>query len=171
MTIQSALDELLQKVSAAQSQIDNLVLQVKILEKQKMEAREELECTLIQAHQLQEDFERLCLADRQRQGHLDELKQQIIINSADFKKQAQELSSDFEKEKAELVSTHANELGELENSVKGLQKELLDQNADLAQVTEELERYFLLCRQQSIILADHKKLHERALALIINSLN
>ena len=86
MTIQSAIDELLQKVSAAQSQIDDLVLQVKILEKQKMEAREELECTLIQAHQLQEDFERLCLADRQRQGHLDELKQQIIKNSADFKK-------------------------------------------------------------------------------------
>ena len=59
MTIESALQELIKKVSDAQSQIDNLVLQVKTLEHQKAEAREETEHTLLQLQQLQEEFEQL----------------------------------------------------------------------------------------------------------------
>lgn len=59
MTIESALHELIKKVSDAQSQIDNLVLQVKNLEHQKAEAREETEHTLLQLQQLQEEFEQL----------------------------------------------------------------------------------------------------------------
>ena len=193
MTIKSALDELIQKVSAAQSQIDDLVLQVKMLEKQKIEAREEVECSLHQLHQLQEDFERLCLVDQQRQDQLEELKQQVVSNSVDFEKEKQELSAalekekqelsaalekekeelstDLEKEKVALVASHAKELGELQNSVNELRRELLDQSAELEKVMEELEHYFVQSRQQLIMLAEHARLQERATALISNSLN
>ena len=182
MTIKSALDELIQKVSAAQSQIDDLVFQVKMLEKQKIEAREEVECSLHQLHQLQEDFERLCLVDQQRQDQLEEFKQQVISNSVDFEKEKQELtaalekekqelSTDLEKEKVALVASHAKELGELQNSVNELRQELLDQSAELEKVMEELEHYFVQSRQQLIMLAEHARLQERATALISNSLN
>jgi len=193
MTIKSALDELIQNVSAAQSQIDDLVLQVKILEKHKIAAREEVECSLFQLHQLQEDFERLCLVDQQRQDQLEELKQQVVSNSVDLEKEKQELSAalekekqelsaalekekqelsaDLEKEKVALAASHAKELGELQNSVNELRQELLDQSAELEKVMEELEHYFVQSRQQLIMLAEHVRLQERATALISNSLN
>ena len=193
MTIKSALDELIQNVSAAQSQIDDLVLQVKMLGKHKIEAREEVECSLFQLHQLQEDFERLCLVDQQRQDQLEELKQQVVSNSVDLEKEKQELcaalekekqelsaalekekqelSADLEKEKVALAASHAKELGELQNSVNELRQELLDQSAELEKVMEELEHYFLQSRQQLIMLAEHASLQERATALISNSLN
>ena len=160
MTIKSSIDELIQKVSVSQSQIDELVLQVKTLEKQKIEAREEVECSLIQLHQLQEDFERLCLVDQQRQDQLDELNRQVVSNLADL-----------EQQKEELVVTHAKELDEMRNTVNELKKEVSDQNAELEKVMEELEHYFVQSREQSVMLAEHVNLQERTTALIANSLS
>ena len=171
MTIKSAIDVLIQKVSASQSQIDELVLQVKTLEKQKIEAREEVECSLIQLHQLQEDFERLCLVDQQRQDQLDELNRQVVSKSADLEQQRQDFSIELEKEKEELVATHAKELDEMRNAVNELEQEVSDRNAELEKVMEELEHYFVQSREQSIMLEEHVNLQERTTALIANSLS
>ena len=171
MTIKSAIDELIQKVSASQSQIDELVLQVKTLEKQKIEAREEVECSLIQLHRLQEDFERLCLVDQQRQDQLDELNRQVVSKLADLEQQKQDFSIELEKEKEELVATHAKELDEMRNAVNELEQEVSDQNAELEKVMEELEHYFVQSREQSIMLEEHVNLQERTTALIANSLS
>ena len=81
MTIESVLHELLKKVSAAQLQIDDLLLQVKRSEKHKNEAREELEHSLLQLQHLQEDFERLHIVDQQRQDDFEELKEQVVAIS------------------------------------------------------------------------------------------
>ena len=193
MTIKSAIDELIQKVSASQSQIDELVLQIKTLEKQKIDAREEVECSLLQLHQLQEDFERLCLVDQQRQDQLVELNRQVVSNLADLEQQKQDFSielakekqdfsielekqkQDFSiqlaKEKGELVATHAKELDDMRNAVNELRQEVFDQNAELEKVMEELEHYFVHSREQSIMLQEHVNLQERATALIANSLS
>ena len=171
MTIKSAIDELIQKVSASQSQIDELVLQVKTLEKQKIEAREEVECSLIQLHQLQEDFERLCLVDQQRQDQLDELNRQVVSKLADLEQQKQDFSIELEKEKEELVATHAKELDKMRNAVNELEQEVSGQNAELEKVMEELEHYFVQSREQSIMLEENVNLQERTTALIANSLS
>ena len=82
MTIESILEELITKVSVAQSQIDKLVLQAEKLEQQKAEAREETQNTLLQLQQLQQEFEQLDrAAGKERvmtlENELSELKLQL----------------------------------------------------------------------------------------------
>ena len=82
MTIESTLEELITKVSVAQSQIDKLVLQAEKLEQQKAEAREQTQNTLLQLQQLQQEFEQLDrAAGKERvmtlKNELSELKLQL----------------------------------------------------------------------------------------------
>ena len=82
MTIESTLEELITKVSVAQSQIDKLVLQAEKLEQQKAEAREQTQNTLLQLQQLQQEFEQLDrAAGKERmmtlENELSELKLQL----------------------------------------------------------------------------------------------
>ena len=90
MTIETTLQELIKQVSIAQAQIDHLVLEVKKFEKQKAEAREETEHSLLQLQTLQEEFEQLYLADQQKQIHFEELKQQVTSNAAELEKEKKE---------------------------------------------------------------------------------
>ena len=82
MTIESILEELITKVSVAQSQIDKLVLQAEKLEQQKVDARVQTQKTLLQLQQLQKEFEQLDRAAGEErvmtlENELSELKLQL----------------------------------------------------------------------------------------------
>ena len=104
MTIESVLHELLKKVSAAQLQIDDLLLQVKRSEKHKNEAREELEHSLLQLQHLQEDFERLHIVDQQRQDDFEELKEQVVAITAALEEERSANASALEEERSANAS-------------------------------------------------------------------
>ena len=109
MTIESVLHELLKKVSAAQLQIDDLLLQVKRSEKHKNEAREELEHSLLQLQHLQEDFERLHIVDQQRQDDFEELKEQVVAITAALEEERSANASALEEERSANASALARE--------------------------------------------------------------
>ena len=82
MTIESTLEELITKVSVAQSQIDKLVLQAEKLEQEKAEAHEQTQNTLLQLQQLQKEFEEIDRAAGEErvmtlEHELSELKLQL----------------------------------------------------------------------------------------------
>ena len=191
MTIESVLHELLKKVSAAQLQIDDLLLQVKRSEKHKNEAREELEHSLLQLQHLQEDFERLHIVDQQRQDDFEELKEQVVAITAALEEERSANASALAREKkertdalqramaleGELVGLKSDRraqdkrISELQKSVDQLNHQLSGQEVELQKVMEELEHYFIKSHNQSIMLTDHIKCQERATSLLLMSLN
>ena len=115
MTIESTLEELITKVSVAQSQIDKLVLQAKKLEQQKAEAREQTQNTLLQLQQLQQEFEQLDrAASKERmmtlENELSELKLQI-------KKKKKELEHQFvsNQQQRDMLDTYATQEERFQN--------------------------------------------------------
>ena len=108
-TIESVLHELPKKLSAAQLQIDDLLLQVKRSEKHKNEAREELEHSLLQLQHLQEDFERLHIVDQQRQDDFEELKEQVVAITAALEEEGSANASALEEERSANASALAQE--------------------------------------------------------------
>ena len=191
MTIESVLHELLKKVSAAQLQIDDLLLQVKRSEKHKNEAREELEHSLLQLQHLQEDFERLHIVDQQRQDDFEELKEQVVAITAALEEERSANVSALARERkertdalqramaleGELVGLKSDRraqdkrISELQKSVDQLNHQLSGQEVELQKVMEELEHYFIKSHNQSIMLTDHIKCQERATSLLLMSLN
>ena len=191
MTIESVLHELLKKVSAAQLQIDDLLLQVKRSEKHKNEAREELEHSLLQLQHLQEDFERLHIVDQQRQDDFEELKEQVVAITAALQEERSANVSALARERKErtdalqramalereLVGLKSDRraqdkrISELQKSVDQLNHQLSGQEVELQKVMEELEHYFIKSHNQSIMLTDHIKCQERATSLLLMSLN
>ena len=191
MTIESVLHELLKKVSAAQLQIDDLLLQVKRSEKHKNEAREELEHSLLQLQHLQEDFERLHIVDQQRQDDFEELKEQVVAittaleeersaNASALARERKERTDALQRAMAlerELVGLKSDRraqdkrISELQKSVDQLNHQLSGQEVELQKVMEELEHYFIKSHNQSIMLTDHIKCQERATSLLLMSLN
>ena len=191
MTIESVLHELLKKVSAAQLQIDDLLLQIKRSEKHKNEAREELEHSLLQLQHLQEDFERLHIVDQQRQDDFEELKEQVVAITAALEEERSANASALARERkertdalqramaleGELVGLKSDRraqdkrISELQKSVDQLNHQLSGQEVELQKVMEELEHYFIKSHNQSIMLTDHIKCQERATSLLLMSLN
>lgn len=191
MTIESVLHELLKKVSAAQLQIDDLLLQVKRSEKHKNEAREELEHSLLQLQHLQEDFERLHIVDQQRQDDFEELKEQVVAITAALEEERSANASALARERKErtdalqramalereLVGLKSDRraqdkrISELQKSVDQLNHQLSGQEVELQKVMEELEHYFIKSHNQSIMLTDHIQCQERATSLLLMSLN
>ena len=191
MTIESVLHELLKKVSAAQLQIDDLLLQVKRSEKHKNEAREELEHSLLQLQHLQEDFERLHIVDQQRQDDFEELKEQVVAITAALEEERSANASALARERkertdalqramaleGELVGLKSDRraqdkrISELQKSVDQLNHQLSGQEVELQKVMEELEHYFIKSHNQSIMLTDHIQCQERATSLLLMSLN
>ena len=191
MTIESVLHELLKKVSAAQLQIDDLLLQVRRSEKHKNEAREELEHSLLQLQHLQEDFERLHIVDQQRQDDFEELKEQVVAITAALEEERSANASALAREnkertdalqramalEGELVGLKSDRraqdkrISELQKSVDQLNHQLSGQEVEFQKVTEELEHYFIKSHNQSIMLTDHIKFQERATSLLLMSLN
>ena len=186
MTIETTLQELIKQVSIAQSQIDHLVLEVKKFEKQKAEAREETEHSLLQLQKLQEEFEQLYLADQQKQIHFEELKQQVTSNAAELEKEKKERAAELEKEKmeraAELEKEKMERAAELEKEkmeraaemekekneraaeeerVMTLDSELSELKLQLHHMEEELEHQFLSNQQQRDMLDTYAIQEER----------
>lgn len=136
MTIETTLQELIKQVSIAQSQIDHLVLEVKKFEKQKAEAREETEHSLLQLQKLQEEFEQLYLADQQKQIHFEELKQQVTSNAAELEKEKKERAAEEER-----VMTLDSELSELKLQLHHMEEELEHQFLSNQQQRDMLDTY------------------------------
>ena len=133
MTIESVLHELLKKVSAAQLQIDDLLLQVKRSEKHKNEAREELEHSLLQLQHLQEDFERLHIVDQQRQDDFEELKEQVVAITAALEEERSANASALEEERSANASALARERKERTDALQramALERELVGLKSD-----------------------------------------
>ena len=172
MTIETTLQELIKQVSIAQSQIDHLVLEVKKFEKQKAEAREETEHSLLQLQKLQEEFEQLYLADQQKQIHFEELKQQVTSNAAELEKEKKERAAELEKEKKERAAELEIEKKERaaeeerlraaeEKRVMTLESDLSELKLQLHHMEEELEHQFLSNKQQRDMLDTYAIQEER----------
>ena len=100
MTIESDLDKLIQKLSSAKSHIDDLILQVEQLENQKKEACELATFSLSQLRMLQEDINRLDLADHDK--HISKLqklasdqKQELFDKDSELKNIIEDLEHYF----------------------------------------------------------------------------
>ena len=150
MTIESVLHELLKKVSAAQLQIDDLLLQVKRSEKHKNEAREELEHSLLQLQHLQEDFERLHIVDQQRQDDFEELKEQVVAITAALEEERSANASALEEERSANVSALARERKErtdalqramaLEGELVGLKSDRRAQDKRISELQKSVDQ-------------------------------
>ena len=150
MTIESVLHELLKKVSAAQLQIDDLLLQVKRSEKHKNEAREELEHSLLQLQHLQEDFERLHIVDQQRQDDFEELKEQVVAITAALEEERSANASALEEERSANASALAQERKErtdalqramaLEGELVGLKSDRRAQDKRISELQKSVDQ-------------------------------
>ena len=150
MTIESVLHELLKKVSAAQLQIDDLLLQVKRSEKHKNEAREELEHSLLQLQHLQEDFERLHIVDQQRQDDFEELKEQVVSITAALEEERSANASALEEERSANASALARERKErtdalqramaLEGELVGLKSDRRAQDKRISELQKSVDQ-------------------------------
>ena len=150
MTIESVLHELLKKVSAAQLQIDDLLLQVKRSEKHKNEAREELEHSLLQLQHLQEDFERLHIVDQQRQDDFEELKEQVVAITAALEEERSANASALEEERSANASALAREKKErtdalqramaLEGELVGLKSDRRAQDKRISELQKSVDQ-------------------------------
>ena len=150
MTIESVLHELLKKVSAAQLQIDDLLLQVKRSEKHKNEAREELEHSLLQLQHLQEDFERLHIVDQQRQDDFEELKEQVVAITAALEEERSANASALEGERSANASALAREKKErtdalqramaLEGELVGLKSDRRAQDKRISELQKSVDQ-------------------------------
>ncbi len=150
MTIESVLHELLKKVSAAQLQIDDLLLQVKRSEKHKNEAREELEHSLLQLQHLQEDFERLHIVDQQRQDDFEELKEQVVAITAALEEERSANASALEEERSANASALARERKErtdalqramaLEGELVGLKSDRRAQDKRISELQKSVDQ-------------------------------
>ena len=170
MTIESALQELIKKVSATQSQIDNLVHQVKTLENQKVEAREETEHSLLQLEQLQEEFEQLYLADQEKkieraareervltlEGELSKLKGERDARAKDAT-EAQREAAEAKREAAEAK----REAVEAKREAVEAKREVEELKPHLDQMQEELEHQFQSNQQQIDMLNIYASQEER----------
>ena len=152
MTIETTLQELIKQVSIAQAQIDHLVLEVKKFEKQKAEAREETEHSLLQLQTLQEEFEQLYLADQQKQIHFEELKQQVTSNAAELEKEKKERAVELEIEKKQRAAEEERLRAAEEERVTTLESELSELKLQLHHMEVELEHQFLSNQQQRDML-------------------
>ena len=150
MTIESVLHELLKKVSAAQLQIDDLLLQVKRSEKHKNEAREELEHSLLQLQHLQEDFERLHIVDQQRQDDFEELKEQVVAITAALEEERSANASALQEERSANASALARERKErtdalqramaLEGELVGLKSDRRAQDKRISELQKSVDQ-------------------------------
>ena len=150
MTIESVLHELLKKVSAAQLQIDDLLLQVKRSEKHKNEAHEELEHSLLQLQHLQEDFERLHIVDQQRQDDFEELKEQVVAITAALEEERSANASALEEERSANASALARERKErtdalqramaLEGELVGLKSDRRAQDKRISELQKSVDQ-------------------------------
>ena len=150
MTIESVLHELLKKVSAAQLQIDDLLLQVRRSEKHKNEAREELEHSLLQLQHLQEDFERLHIVDQQRQDDFEELKEQVVAITAALEEERSANASALEEERSANASALARERKErtdasqramaLEGELVGLKSDRRAQDKRISELQKSVDQ-------------------------------
>ena len=150
MTIESVLHELLKKVSTAQLQIDDLLLQVKRSEKHKNEAREELEHSLLQLQHLQEDFERLHIVDQQRQDDFEELKEQVVAITAALEEERSANASALEEERSANASALARERKErtdasqramaLEGELVGLKSDRRAQDKRISELQKSVDQ-------------------------------
>ena len=150
MTIESVLHELLKKVSAAQLQIDDLLLQVKRSEKHKNEAREDLEHSLLQLQHLQEDFERLHIVDQQRQDDFEELKEQVVAITAALEEERSANASALEEERSANASALARERKErtdalqramaLEGELVGLKSDRRAQDKRISELQKSVDQ-------------------------------
>ena len=105
--------------------------------------QEELELTLLQLHQVQEELEQIFLADRQKQQELDARSEELNNLRSELEGQLQ-AKVDLE------VQLQARE-GELRDAREEAELTLLQ----LHQVQEELEHYFLLSRGQDHLLGQY----------------
>ena len=177
MTIESALQELIKKVSATQSQIDNLVHQVKTLENQKVEAREETKHSLLQLQQLQEEFEQLYLADQEKkietaareervltlEGELSKLKGERDARAKDAT-EAQREAAEAQREAAEAKREAAEakrEAVEAKREAVEAKREVEELKPHLDQMQEELEHQFQSNQQQIDMLNIYASQEER----------
>ena len=124
-----------------QPKVDNLEEQLQTREKQLQDTREDAELTMLQLQQVQEELERLVLADRQNQQLLDIRNHELHGLQANIQAMQQELQPKVDNLEdlpfiVELLQTREKQLQE---SREDAELTMLQ----LQQVQEELKRYFL----------------------------
>lgn len=122
MTIESVLQELIKKVSDAQSRIDDLVLQVKKLEQQRAEAREETEHSLRQLQQLQEEFEQLYRSAGEER--VMTLESELSERGLQLDQMQEELEHQFlsNQQKKDMLDTYASQGDRFQNILNKILK-------------------------------------------------
>jgi len=133
--IQAQRHELQLKVASLEKQLQTREKQLQTREKQLEDTREDAELTMLQLQQVQEELERLVLADRQNQQLLDIRNHELHGLQANIQAMQQELQPKVDN---------------LEEQLQTREKQLQDTREDaeltmlqLQQVQEELKRYFL----------------------------
>ncbi|NDA64009.1 MAG: hypothetical protein EBX50_18575 [Chitinophagia bacterium] len=116
------------------AQVATLEQQVQSRTNELQEAREEAERTRSQLHQVQEELEQLCLADRQKQKLLD-------IRNQEF--------DDLEQQLRPQVATLEQQLQSRTNELQEAREEAELTLLQLHQVQEEQEHWFLQSRAGS----------------------
>ena len=153
---------------------------VNALERELVEAREEVDRILLHARQMQESLEQLLHDDQAKQSQLDELEHQVALlqrrESEAVAEQAQLLEQELAKAVAEQTQLLEQELAKAKQQCqeKTLKLEKANQKCQekdvkLVEALEELEHYFLQGRQQSMMLLEYEKLQARASGLLLKT--
>jgi len=130
--------------------VDNLEQQLRTREEQMQDTRKEAEFTLMQLHQVQEELERLFLADRQKKQLLDTRNHELQTLKRNLEALQQELQP-----KADYLE---QQLQTREKQMQDTRKEAELTLTQLHQVQEELEQLFLadLQKQQLLDTRNHE---------------
>ena len=136
--------------------------------REKDEVCEEAQLTLLQLYQVQEELEKVFLADSAKYNQLEGLKQQLSTRTSELEAELKERDVQVNRLKvleAELVAARS------ECDARDQEKDKIQEEAELIlsklhQVQDELEYYFLMCRDQKNLLACHEKNQKRAEKLL-----
>lgn len=170
LDIENAIQELIEKVSVAQPQIDHLILQVQDLESQlstlsahcdlevkakqvalnevqalqreKAQALDELDQLLLQLHQLQEAFQHLVCADSSKQRQLDDEKSLRKVEANRVVVLTQELSESTNHINCleEKCSGAVGQLAALEEAFSAIRVERDSLVRERAEATQMIEK-------------------------------
>jgi hypothetical protein len=151
-----------QELEAARQELASLQAALSGAQSSEQAAREECELTLLQLQHVQEDLEKVFLADLEKQRQL-EAQAAVELEMAG-------LSQELEAARQELDSLHAS-LGVAQSGEQEAREEAELTLLQLHQVQEELEHYFLLSRGQSQQLERYDALQQRSHRLLARCLN
>ena len=131
----------LNEVEELKKQLEAKEIELTEKEAKAKEASEEVELTLLQLHQLQEELLALFISKKKVENKLKKLRKHLEQGSASLIKNDKEAKANSEKSELTLVQLLRN-------------------------IQKEREYYFLLSRRQAEMLSSSEKLSERGAALI-----